>query len=122
MSNQFEPIYRLRVSEAEKYKNDGKWFQDYMNWVIPFSTTVVSNYKQMKLWYDAYQVAQTAFKGYPESKEVKLRLGGCSLILGKFEEANYHLIPTEIQNQDLDLINQLFHKADLALFNQFFSK
>ena len=87
-----------------------------------FLLDYIDVYLEMKLWYDAYQVAQTAFKGYPESKEVKLRLGGCSLILGKFEEANYHLIPTEIQNQDLDLINQLFHKADLALFNQFFSK
>lgn len=51
MSN-FEPIYHLRVSEKEKHKDDGKWYRRYLDYIIPYDTTVVSNYKQMKLWYD----------------------------------------------------------------------
>lgn len=51
-TKRIEPIYHLRVSETEKYKKDGQWFRDYMNYIIPYNTTVVSNYRQMKLWYD----------------------------------------------------------------------
>lgn len=51
MSN-FEPIYHLRVPESEKFKDEGKWFRRYIDYIIPYDTTVVSNYKQMKLWYD----------------------------------------------------------------------
>lgn len=47
-----EPIYFLRVPESKKFANDGKWFADYLNYIVPYNTTVVSNYNQMKLWYD----------------------------------------------------------------------
>lgn len=47
-----EPIYYLRVSESEKHKDDGKWYRDYLNYIVPYNTTVVNNYEQMKLWYD----------------------------------------------------------------------
>ena len=87
-----------------------------------FLLDYIDLYLEMEQWQNAYQVAQTAFKGYPESKELKLRLGGCSLIAGKSEEAEFHLNPTNLQKQDFDLILQLFSKADPSLFSPFLSK
>lgn len=58
----FEPIYHLRVSENEKYRDKGEWFRRYINYIVPYDTTVVSNYKQMKLWYDIINDNLDGFK------------------------------------------------------------
>jgi tetratricopeptide (TPR) repeat protein len=87
-----------------------------------FLLDYIDLYLEMEQWQNAYQVAQTAFKGYPESNELKLRLGGCSLIAGKPEEAKFHLNPSQLQKQDIDLILQLFSKSDLSLFRPFMSE
>ena len=76
----------------------------------------------MEKWSEAYQIAKTAYKGYPESEGLKLRLAGCSLIMGKIEEAKYHFYSTETQMQKIDLIHQLFSKAYPSIFNKIFSK
>lgn len=57
-----EPIYKLRVSENEKYTKEGEWFKKYIDFVLPYDTTVISNYKQMKLWYDVINDNLEGFK------------------------------------------------------------
>lgn len=73
-------------------------------------------------WEEAYQIAKTAFKGYPESEDVKLRLGGCSLVLGHQGESKYLLDPNLVQKEALDILLRLFSKAEPLLFNHFLSK
>lgn len=71
MSN-FEPIYHLRVSESEKYKDEGKWFKRYLDYIVPYDTTVVSNYRQMKLWYD---VINDRIEGFEQELQEFCRQG-----------------------------------------------
>lgn len=47
-----EPIFKLKIPETEKYKHKGRWFKDYINYLIPYDSTVVDDYKAMKLSYD----------------------------------------------------------------------
>lgn len=57
-----EPIFNLKVSESEKYKNDYQWFKDYANWIVPAYSSVIDNYKEMKLAYDIYNDNLDGFK------------------------------------------------------------
>jgi len=92
----FEPIYRLRVSEIEKYKKDGEWFRDYLDYIVPYDTTVVHNYKQMKLWYDV----------------INDRIDGFREALKEFCRVN---IPNEL-SQEIDIDEEIIH------YNRIFSK
>lgn len=92
----FEPIYKLRVSEKEKYKDEGKWFRDYLDYIVPYDTTVVSNYKQMKLWYDV----------------INDRIDGFRDALKEFCRVS---IPNEL-SQEIDIDEEIVH------YNRIFSK
>lgn len=91
-----EPIYKLRVSESEKYRADGEWFQKYMNYIVPYDTTVVHNYDQMKLWYDV----------------INDRIDGFKDALRSFCRQS---IPSEL-SQEVDLDEEIVH------YNRIFSK
>jgi hypothetical protein len=41
-----EPIFSLRQA-----KKDKKWFQDYMNYIVPYDTTAVTDYQKMRMVY-----------------------------------------------------------------------
>lgn len=47
-----EPIYDLRISEDKKYKDDGKFFREYMDYIIPYDTTIVDEYGDWRMNYD----------------------------------------------------------------------
>ena len=47
-----EPIFKLKVPESTKYEKDGQWFKDYVDYLIPYDTTVVSEYSELKMAYD----------------------------------------------------------------------
>jgi len=49
-----EPVFNLKCSEKEKYTDDCQWFKDYMEWVVPAHSSVINDYKEMKLAYDIY--------------------------------------------------------------------
>lgn len=51
-NNYKEPIFNLRVSERTKYEKEGKWFKEYINYLVPYDTVVVEDYDDMKLAYD----------------------------------------------------------------------
>jgi len=44
--------FDLKASEKQKYANDGQWFKDYMEWIIPTSTETVEDYAEMKKAYE----------------------------------------------------------------------
>lgn len=55
----YEPIYDLRVPESKK---DKKWYVDYLNYIIPYDSTVVDDYERLKLWYDVVNDNIDGFK------------------------------------------------------------
>ena len=57
-----EPIFNLRVPEEEKYANDCQWFKDYAEWIVPSYSSVIDNYKEMKMAYDVYNDNLNGFK------------------------------------------------------------
>ena len=61
-SKRTEPIFNLKVSESEKYKDDHQWFKDYANWIVPAYSSIIDNYKEMKLAYDIYNDNLDGFK------------------------------------------------------------
>lgn len=57
-----EPIFRLKISEKQKYARDGEWFKQYTDYLIPYETTVVDDYETMKLSYDLLNNNLLGFK------------------------------------------------------------
>lgn len=56
------PIFiRLKVSEKEKYDDDGKWFKEYMRYIIPFSLYQLKDFDQLKMLYDIVNNDLTKF-------------------------------------------------------------
>lgn len=53
-STRTEPVFHLKISEEEKYEDDCQWFKDYAEYIVPSYSTVIDNYKEMKLSYDVY--------------------------------------------------------------------
>ena len=43
---------KLKVSEEEKYSNDGQWFKDYMNWVCGGHSFTIEDYGTLKSLYN----------------------------------------------------------------------
>ena len=46
------PVFLLKVSEEEKYKNDCEWFKNYMNYIIPSHNAVIEDFDIMKMSYE----------------------------------------------------------------------
>jgi len=45
-------LVSLKVSETEKYANDGDWFKKYFRYIIPTLTFIILDYEKLKLAYD----------------------------------------------------------------------
>lgn len=52
--NKNTPMFSLKVSEAEKLANDKQWFKDYIDYILPSSSTVIDDYEEMKVLYEVY--------------------------------------------------------------------
>ena len=44
--------FDLKAPEKEKYANDGQWFKDYAEWIVPANNEVVDDYQTLKDCYD----------------------------------------------------------------------
>ena len=53
--------YNLKVSEKEKYSNEGEWFKKYMEYVVSGTLAEVADYETMKL---SYEVANNNLQGF----------------------------------------------------------
>lgn len=57
-----EPVFNLKVSEKEKYADDNEWFKEYAEWIVPAYSSIIDNFKEMKLSYDIYNDNLDGFK------------------------------------------------------------
>jgi len=77
-----------------------------------FELTLLINYIDLnihlKLWKQAFDIIQIAFKGYPESEEIKLRNIGCKLILEKGIKKKVNLIDYNLNEKDQAIFFKLF--------------
>lgn len=64
--NNKSPIFDLKVPEKDKYKEDGQWFKDYINFILPYESTTVDDYKEMKL---AYDIVNNDIRGFRQELE-----------------------------------------------------
>lgn len=50
--NMYRDVFSLRISEKEKYENDGEFFKNYLKYVVPSNTTRLTNYERLKAAYE----------------------------------------------------------------------
>ena len=61
--NKSNPVFLLKVSEEEKYKNDCEWFKNYMNYIIPSHNAVIEDFDIMKM---SYEIVNNDLSGFKE--------------------------------------------------------
>lgn len=97
--------YNLKISEKEKYANDGEWFKKYMRYIISGTLTEVPDYESMKL---AYEVANNNLEGFKSQIERFCNPLGESI--GEVEE---ELVPyPELHNKINVLKGELIKRND----------
>lgn len=47
-----EPLFRLKLSEYDKYKNKAEWFKTYADYIVPEYNITVDDYDRMKRSFD----------------------------------------------------------------------
>lgn len=50
--NMYRDVFSLRISEEEKYANDGEFFKNYLKYVVPSNTTRLTNFERLKAAYE----------------------------------------------------------------------
>jgi len=103
-----EPIFKLKIPESQKYKEDGQWFKDYINYLVPYDTTVVSDYPKMKLSYD---LVNNNIEGFKQELERFINpLGENDLLPEGYEE---EILPySRIHNKVNVLVGELLKRKD----------
>lgn len=51
----------LKISEEQKYANDGEWFKDFMEYIVPSNNAIINDYDVMKT---SYAVANNDLSGF----------------------------------------------------------
>ncbi len=49
---QSSAVFNLKVSEKDKFKEDGKWFKDYMSYIVRHDNAIIADYDIMKSSYE----------------------------------------------------------------------
>lgn len=108
MNKTIEPPYHLKVSESEKYKEGGQWFKDYINYLVPYDTTVVDDYAQMKL---AYDIVNNNIDGFARELEAFINpTGEDDLLPDGYKD---EILPyVRINNKVNVLIGELIKRSD----------
>ncbi len=103
-----EPVFRLKLSEKDKFKKEGQWFKDYINYLVPYDTTVVDDYKQMKLNYD---LVNNNIDGYKKELERFINpMGEDDMLPEGYED---ELLPySRIHNKVNVLVGELLKRRD----------
>ena len=55
------PVFNLKLSEKEKFADDGQWFKDYMGHIVQRDNSIVEDYNIMKT---SYEVANNNLDGF----------------------------------------------------------
>jgi len=103
-----EPVFRLKLSESAKFKKEGQWFKDYINYLVPYDTTVVDDYKQMKLSYD---LVNNNIDGYKKELERFINpMGEDDMLPEGYED---EILPySRIHNKVNVLVGELLKRRD----------
>jgi len=97
--------YNLKVSEKEKYANDGEWFKRYMRYIVSGTLTEVPDYEPMKV---AYEVANNNLEGFKSKLEQF-----CNPLGEKIGELEEEIVPyPELHNKINVLKGELLKRND----------
>ena len=97
--------YNLKVSEKEKYANDGEWFKKYMRYIVSGTLTEVPDYDSMKI---AYEVANNNLNGFKKKLDAF-----CSPLGEKIGEVEEEIVPyPELHNKINILKGELLKRND----------
>lgn len=99
------PVFSLKVSEKEKYRNDCEWFKNYMLYVIPSESAIVEDYNLMKT---SYEVANNNLEGFRD--KIKQFCSPLGEDIGQIEE---EVIPyPELYNKINVLKGEMLKRGD----------
>ena len=91
-----------------------------------FDLTLLINYIDLHINLDelkeALDVLQIAFKGYPNSEELKTRALGCKLLLEKEMKIKEKIDSAKLKKDDLELLFRLFPSLKHKKYKLFFLK
>ena len=65
-------MIKLKISEQEKYANDGQWFKDFMNETVPLQFTQSEDYEAMMATYRVVNNDLSDFKKLMDYKTYPL--------------------------------------------------
>ena len=103
-----EPIFRLKIPESEKYANEKEWFKEFIDYLVPYDTTVVSDYKKMKLSYD---LLNSNLEGFREDLDKFCNPLGEEEVLS--EQNREQILPyNRVYNKFSVLIGELLKRND----------
>jgi tetratricopeptide (TPR) repeat protein len=75
---------------------------------LPLAIDFIDLFLGQKEWEKAYLLTQEIYKSYPKNKVLKMRLGGCSLQLGKLQEANFFIDWKVLTVEEVKVLSKLF--------------
>ena len=75
---------------------------------MPLAIDFIDLFLGQKEWEKAYLLTQEIYKSYPKNKALKIRLGGCSLQLGKLHEANFFIDWKALTVEEAKVLSKLF--------------
>lgn len=75
---------------------------------LPLALDFIDLFLGQKAWEDAYLLTQEIYKSYPKNKALKIRLGGCSLQLGRLNEAYFFIDWNALTREEVIILSKLF--------------
>lgn len=86
----------LKVSEAEKYANDGEWFKSYIKHVAPIEATSIQDYDELKR---TYEIVNNDLSGW--KKQIEDFCNPLGENIGQIEE---ELLPYPLIHNNLNVL------------------
>ena len=104
-------IYKS-LNQFQKELNAYQKLYDLGVFELPILLKHIDLLLQLKNWGKAYKITNEVYKSFPESKSLIHRLGGCSMELGKKNEARYFLNLEQLSREELLELSKLFPSFD----------
>ena len=104
-------IYKS-LNQFQKELNAYQKLYDLGVFELPILLKYIDLLLQLKNWGKAYNITNEVYKSFPESKSLIHRLGGCSMELGKKNEARYFLNLEQLSGEELLELSKLFPSFD----------
>lgn len=105
-------IYKS-LNQLEKALNAYQKLNELGVYELPILIDHIDLHLQLGNWKKAYDMVNEVYKSFPQSKSLAYRLGGCSMELGKKNEARYFLSLDQLSQQEQLELSKLFPSFDL---------